>query len=55
MEIKRDMVNNPPHYNKAGMQDPIYTEFNEMMAALDKIGVKVFKNRYLTIKAIFCL
>jgi hypothetical protein len=30
------------HYNKAGMQDPIYTEFNEMMAALDKIGVKVF-------------
>ena len=30
------------YYKKMGMMDPVYTEFNEMMAALDKIGVKVF-------------
>ena len=29
-------------YKKAGMMDPVHTEFNEMMTALDKIGVKVF-------------
>ena len=30
------------YYKKMGMMDPVYTEFNEMMASLDKIGVKVF-------------
>ena len=30
------------YYKKAGMMDPVHTEFNEMMTALDKIGVKVF-------------
>ena len=30
------------YYKKMGMMDPVYTEFNEMMTALDKVGVKVF-------------
>ena len=30
------------YYKKYGMMEPVRTEFNEMMAALDKIGVKVF-------------
>ena len=30
------------YYKKAGMMNPVYNEFNEMMAALDKIGVKVY-------------
>ena len=30
------------YYKKMGMMDPVYTEFNEMMAALNKVGVKVF-------------
>jgi len=30
------------YYKKAGMLNPLYTEFNDMMAALDKIGVKVY-------------
>ena len=30
------------YYKKFGMMDPVRTEFNEMMAAFDKIGVKVF-------------
>ena len=30
------------YYKKAGMMDPLHSEFNEMMAALDKVGVKVF-------------
>ena len=30
------------YYNKYGMMEPVRTEFNEMMEALDKIGVKVF-------------
>jgi len=30
------------YYKKAGMMDPVYTEFNEMMTALDEIGVKVY-------------
>ena len=30
------------YYKKAGMMDPVYTEFNTMMAALGKIGVKVY-------------
>ena len=30
------------YYKKAGMMEPVRTEFNEMMAALDKIGVKVY-------------
>ena len=30
------------YYKKYGMMEPVRTEFNEMMAAFDKIGVKVF-------------
>jgi len=30
------------YYNKFGMMDPVRIEFNEMMAALTKIGVKVY-------------
>ena len=30
------------YYKKAGMMNPVYTEFNEMMTALGKIGVKVY-------------
>ena len=30
------------YYKKAGMMEPVRSEFNEMMAALDKIGVKVY-------------
>ena len=30
------------YYKKMGMMEPVRTEFNEMMAALGKVGVKVF-------------
>jgi len=30
------------YYKKAGMMDPLYSEFNSMMKALGKIGVKVY-------------
>ena len=30
------------YYKKYGMMEPVRTEFNEMMKAFDKIGVKVF-------------
>ena len=30
------------YYKKYGMMDPVRTEFNEMMTALDKVGVKVY-------------
>ena len=30
------------YYKKYGMMEPVRTEFNEMMTALDKVGVKVF-------------
>ena len=41
VEIKsaKDVGN---YYKKYGMMEPVRTEFNEMMSALDKIGVKVF-------------
>ena len=30
------------YHKKAGMMDPLYSEFNAIMKALDKVGVKVF-------------
>ena len=30
------------YYKKAGMLNPVYTEFNDMMTALGEIGVKVY-------------
>ena len=30
------------YYKKAGMMEPLHSEFNNMMAALNKIGVKVY-------------